>query len=184
VENSLIQVDDNNAGVPVEPLKAIIPLIQESIEEVRRIQMDLRPSTLDDLGILATISWFCREFQTIYSGIRIEQQIDIQEEDVPDPLKTIIYRLMQETLNNIAKHSEADLVLLSLRKADGTIDLAIKDNGSGFDLDDVLSVESAKRGLGLASMKERTELSGGSFSVESARGKGTTVRASWPRGKN
>jgi PAS domain S-box-containing protein len=184
VENSLIQVGDNNVRVPVEPLKAIIPLIQESIEEVRRIQMDLRPSTLDDLGILATISWFCREFQTIYSRIRIEQQIDIHEDDVPDPLKIIVYRVLQEALNNITKHSEADLVLLSLSKADSTIKLRIEDNGLGFDLEDVLSAESSKRGLGLASMKERTELSGGSFSVESAKGKGTTIRTSWPRGKN
>jgi len=58
--------------------------------------------------------------------------------------------------------------------------MAIEDNGLGFDLDNVLSVESPKRGLGLASMKERTELSGGSFSIESKKGAGTTVRASWP----
>jgi signal transduction histidine kinase len=179
VENSLIQVGKNNVGVPVEPLKAIIPLIQESIEEVRRIQMDLRPSTLDDLGILATISWFCREYQTIYSGIRIEQQIDIHEDDVPDPLKIVVYRVLQEALNNITKHSGADLVLLSLSKADSTIKLTIEDNGLGFDLDEVFSVESSRRGIGLASMRERTEISGGAFAIESVKGTGTTIRATW-----
>jgi PAS domain S-box-containing protein len=163
-----------------KPLESIIAMVQNGIEEIRRIQMALRPSTLDDLGILATISWFCREFQNIYSKIRIEKRIDIKEDEVPDPLKTIIYRVMQEALGNIAKHSGADLVRLSLRKAHGTIELAIEDNGLGFDLEGVLSVESSKRGIGISSMKERIELSGGSFAIESAVGTGTIIRASWP----
>jgi PAS domain S-box-containing protein len=180
VENSLKQIGDSKAGANVETLKSVSPLIQESIEEVRKIAMDLRPSTLDDLGILATINWFCREFQTIYSGIRIEKQIKIQEDEVPDALKTVIYRVLQEGLNNVAKHSEADLVRLSLRKTNKTIEMAIEDNGLGFDLDEVLSVENSRRGLGLASMKERAELSGGSFAIQSIKGTGSTIRASWP----
>jgi PAS domain S-box-containing protein len=179
VENRLRQVGGNNSEKSAQALEAIVPVIQKSIEEVRKIAMDLRPSVLDDLGILATISWFCREFQSIYSGIRIEQQINIQEDDVPDPLKTVIYRVSQEALNNVAKHSKADLVRLSLRKTDGAIELAIEDNGLGFDLKDLLSVEGIKTGLGLASMKERAELSGGSFTIESGKGTGTTVRATW-----
>jgi signal transduction histidine kinase len=87
---------------------------------------------------------------------------------------------MQEALNNIAKHSKADLVHLSLQKTDGTIELAIQDNGQGFNLMEVLSVEGSKRGLGLTSMRERTELSGGTFVIESTAGKGTTIRAEWP----
>ena len=180
VENTLKQTDKETARPIVKPLEAIIPVIQESIEEVRKIAMDLRPSVLDDLGILATIGWFCREFQTIYSGIHIEQQIALQENEVPDPLKTIIYRVLQEALNNVAKHSNADLVYLSLRKAADAIELAIKDNGLGFNLEEALSVENSRRGLGLSSMKERTELSGGSFAIQSVKGAGTTVRASWP----
>ena len=179
VENRLRQVGGNNSEKSAQALEAIVPVIQKSIEEVRKIAMDLRPSVLDDLGILATISWFCREFQSIYSGIHIEQQINIQEDDVPDPLKTVIYRVSQEALNNVAKHSKADLVRLSLRKTDGAIELAIQDNGLGFDLKDLLSVEGIKTGLGLASMKERAELSGGSFTIESGKGTGTTVRATW-----
>jgi PAS domain S-box-containing protein len=162
-----------------QPLEAVISMVQNGIQEVRRIQMNLRPSTLDDLGIIATISWFCREFQTIYAQIRIEKEIDIQEDEVPDPLKTIMYRVLQEALHNVAKHSQADHVRLSLRKTDSTLELAIEDNGLGFDLEDVLSVESSKMGLGLASMRERTELSGGSFAVESSKGKGTIIRAVW-----
>ncbi len=180
VENSLKQTDKSTA-MPGNTLEAVVPMIQEAIEEVRRISMDLRPSILDDLGVLATITWFCREFQTIYSGIRIQKQIDIQENEVPDHLKTVIFRVLQEALNNVAKHSKAELMRLYLRKTGGTIELAIEDNGLGFDLEDTLSVESTKRGLGLTSMRERTELSGGSFAIQSTRGAGTIVRASWPR---
>jgi len=179
-EKALGQLSQRASRKIRQPLEAIISMVQNGIEEVRRIQMSLRPPTLDDLGILATISWFCRQFQTIYSGIRIEQHIDIQEHDVPDPLKTVIYRVMQEALSNIAKHSQANLVRLFLRKADGAIELAIEDNGMGFDLEDVLSVESSQRGMGVSSMKERIELSGGSFAIKSATGAGTIIRASWP----
>lgn len=163
-----------------EILEGIVPIIQESIEEARRIQMDLRPSTLDDLGILATLAWFCREFHATYPGIHVERKIDIREDEVPDSLKTVIYRISQEALNNIANHSQADIVNLSLRKVEGRIELAIQDNGRGFDLEKVPSRESSGKGLGLASMKERTKLSGGSFIIESIRNKGTAIRASWP----
>jgi PAS domain S-box-containing protein len=161
-------------------LETLIPLVRESIEEVRRIQMDLRPSTLDDLGVLATLEWFCREYQKIYSHIRIEKEIGLQESDVSTLLKTVIYRLTQEALNNIAKHSKADLIHLSLRKKEDRIELVVKDNGMGFDLEEILSSERSKRGLGLDSMRERTELSRGTFEIETAPGGGTMIRANWP----
>ena len=179
VENTLEQREKGNTQAKDRSLDSIIPMIQQSIEEVRRIQMDLRPSILDDLGILATIGWFCREFQTVYSTIHVEKQISLQESEVSAPLKTVIYRVIQEALNNIAKHSRADRVHLSLSKLDGKIELAIKDNGVGFVLEDALSIESPKRGFGLSGMRERVELSGGAFWIESRKGSGTTVRASW-----
>jgi PAS domain S-box-containing protein len=160
--------------------EAIIPMVRESVEEVRRMQMDLRPSTLDDLGVLATLGWFCREYQKIYSHIHIKKEIGLQEDEISNTLKTVIYRLTQEAMNNIAKHSKADLIHLSLRRMENEIQLIIKDNGMGFDLEEILSSEGFKRGLGLSSMRERTELSGGAFTIESTPGKGTTVRASWP----
>jgi signal transduction histidine kinase len=161
-------------------LGAIIPLIKETIEEVRRMQMDLRPSTLDDLGVLATLGWFCREYQKIYSPIRVEKEIAIQENEVSTLLKVVLYRLTQEAMNNIAKHSHADLVRLSLRKQENKIEWSVEDNGMGFNLEEVLSSEGSKRGLGLSSMRERAQLSGGTFTIESTPGKGTSIRASWP----
>ncbi len=174
VENTLQQKERDKTRAKEKSLEAIIPMIQESIEEVRRIQMDLRPSTLDDLGILATLEWFCREYQKIYSHIRIEKEIGLQESEVSTPLKTVIYRVMQEAMNNIAKHSKADLLHLSLKKKDDRIELVVEDNGTGFDL------EKSKKGFGLGSMRERTELSGGIFTIESTPGKGTMIRIIWP----
>ena len=160
----------------------IIPMIQKAMEESRRIQMALRPSSLDDLGILPTLSWFCREFQKTYSSIHIKNQINIEEKDVPDILKTVIYRICQEAFNNIAKHSKAEVATLSLRKT-GQIELVIEDDGQGFNLGEKPSPANHMRGLGLTSMRERAELTGGSFAIESIHGSGTTIRLSWPLGR-
>jgi PAS domain S-box-containing protein len=158
---------------PGVTLEDVIPMIQNAIEESRRISMDLWPSVLDDLGILSAISWFCRQFEIVYSSISIEKQLDMQEDEVPVPLKVVIYRVLQETLNNIAKHSQADRVYISLWKQDGKIELTIEDNGIGFD------PETSRKGLGLVSMKERVEFSGGMLAIESDLGSGTTIRATW-----
>ena len=161
-------------------LESVVPLTRGAVEEVRRISRNLRPSSLDDLGVLATISWSCQEFCTLYAGIEIEEQIEIEEDQVPDSLKIVIYRVLQEALNNIAKHSGANLVRISLKATGGMIEMIIDDNGEGFEMEYILSDQRSDRGLGIASMKERTELSGGSFLIESCKGVGTTVRASWP----
>jgi len=179
LENVLNQMSGDGSRPRVKLLGDIVPLTQKAIEEVRRIVMDLRPSTLDDLGILPTISWFCRQFQDIYSGIRIDSAIDLEERDVPEDLKTVIYRVLQEALNNIAKHSGASRVRLSFRRWDNRVELVIEDNGTGFDLEEARSRESPETGFGLSSMKERTELSGGDFHLASNKGKGTKIRAAW-----
>ncbi len=179
LENRLQVMGKNSAPGNLQPLEGMIPMLQNAVEEVRQMQTDLRPPILDDLGILATLSWFCREYQRIYAGIKIETDLGIQESEVPVPLKTVIYRVLQEAMNNIAKHSQATRVHLSLGQKDGRIYLRVEDNGSGFDHRQVLSEERAGRGFGLTSMRERTELSGGSFFLHSRKGKGTVIQAYW-----
>ncbi len=154
-------------------LKELVPLVQHCSEETRRIYMDLRPSILDDLGIVATIAWFSRKFESIYSDIRIDKRIGVQEEDVPSALKIVIFRILQEALNNAAKHSGATVIDLTLRKPDDAVELIVEDNGAGFSLDE------PGEGLGLTSMQERVESSGGVFSIQSSQGKGTRIRALW-----
>jgi signal transduction histidine kinase len=179
VENSLRQLRNEADHRELKSLEAVIPLTQKTIEEVRRIVKDLRPSILDDLGILATINWFCREFQNVYADIRIKTKIYIQERDIPSLLKTVIYRILQEALNNVANHSRADLVQLKLEKSGNRINLKIQDNGLGFDLAKTISLKPSQRGFGLASMRERAELSGADFEIVSSAGKGTVIRVGW-----
>ncbi len=180
VEEALHNNRNGQAARLAESLEAVIPLVQETIEEARRIQSDLRPPMLDDLGIIATFSWFCRRFESIYTGIRVEKEITIQEEEVSDYLKIGLFRIAQEAMTNIGKHSGATLVHLGLRKVGGRLELTIRDNGEGFDPEGLYNGENLRKGLGLASMKERAEFSGGTFCFESSTGKGTVIKAAWP----
>ena len=180
IESVLDRLEEETDPSTLDTLRSLVSMLQDSIEDVRNTVMNLRPSILDDLGIIATTSWFFRQFQTIYSGIRVEEQIDVQETEVPDALKTNIFRVLQEATNNVAKHSKADRMRVALGKNEGAVELVIEDNGRGFDPRSVPTAEDGETGFGITSMKERTELSGGSFSIESKKGAGTTVRASWP----
>jgi PAS domain S-box-containing protein len=180
VESVVGEIDRDHSGGMAHSLELIIPVVQNAMEEARRIYTGLRPSVLDDLGIIATIRWFCREFQKTYERICIEQQVDMDEEEIPEPLKIVIFRIVQEALNNIARHSRAELVSLLLESKDGLLCLDIEDNGTGFDLHSALAESSHEKGLGITGMKERAELAGGAFSIETVIGIGTTIHASWP----
>jgi PAS domain S-box-containing protein len=179
VENALHLFTEGASQQGIETLTALVPRVREAIDEVRRIAMNLRPSTLDDLGILATMGWFCREFQAVYRDIRIEKQIDIREEDIPQPLKTAMFRILQEAMNNLAEHGRADVARIVLRKTDNRIELTVEDNGQGFNVEAAGLREGSCRGAGLVSMRERAEFSGGSFSLRSRPGAGTRVHVAW-----
>ena len=163
-------------GISIE---SVIDMVQANITEVRRLMTALRPSLLDDLGILATINWHCREFQSIYDYIKIEKELTVDESDVPDDLKIIIFRILQEAMYNISKHSEASQIFLFLGKNNGTLELSVKDDGKGFDYQGVLSDVSNNKGLGLIGMRERAEQSFGHFTLESTKNEGTRIRAVW-----
>jgi len=179
VEHILDKMDHGSREVPGDLSDVLVPLVQDAIEEVRNIYMGLRPSILDDLGIIATINWFSREFQNIHPHIRVQRRMDIQENEVPDGLKVVIFRVMQEALNNVARHSQADHVYISLLKKNASIEFAVQDNGDGFQPDEVDAVDYPDKGMGLFSMKERVELAGGSFAIQTGRGSGTLVRTSY-----
>jgi signal transduction histidine kinase len=164
-------------GMPV--LRGLIPKMQQEIEEVRRISMGLRPST-STTGIVPTIAWFCREFRGIYHNIQLDTRIDIEEHQVPSRIKAVVYRIVQEGLNNVVKHAQADTVCIELHHTTPTLVLRISDNGHGFDLNEITDQAASSRGMGLSSMKERAENSGGSLSIVSSRISGTSIQVSWP----
>ncbi|MFZ1613182.1 MAG: PAS domain S-box protein [Holophaga sp.] len=163
----------------VQALRSVVPVIQDSVEEVRRISMALHPLTLDDLGLITTIDWFMREFQRRLPAVKIEQRIELTDAAIPDPLKTNIFRILQEGLNNAAKYSQARRVGVGLRAEEDQIILEMEDDGVGFD-QATLRHPNAAGGFGLASMRERIELSGGELSILAAPGRGTRLRACWP----
>ena len=179
IENTIGELNAEGHAESTDALKNLVSMAQRAVEEVRRISKNLWPSILDDLGLLPTISWFCREFGEMHPHVRIERKMAVQEGSVPDALKITIYRILQEAMNNVARHSRASELSLSLKEEDGHLHLTIRDNGVGFDTDQTAPQEGLDRGLGLASMKERTELSSGRFSIESRPGSGTTILASW-----
>jgi len=158
-------------------LDPVVEYIQRTINDTRRMAMDLRPSILDDLGILSTINWFCRQYEETYKNISIDKQIMLEESDIVDSRKIVIYRIIQEALNNIAKHSGADTVCIMLRKIDENfIQLLIADNGCG------MSNDGASITTGLSGMKERVELTGGTFMLTNNEPKGVKIDIRWPSG--
>lgn len=177
LENALQNMENGNSDP--EPLRTIVSMTQDAINESRRIMTDLRPCLLDDIGIVATLAWLCRQFCAVHPDIGIERRVEIDEHDIPETLKIVILRIVQEAFHNIAKYSQAREVTLSLAKTDNAIRLAVKDDGIGFDPCSAGPKEDFSGGVGLTSMKERTEFSGGSFCVESQVGQGTTICATW-----
>jgi len=180
-ESALHRILTKQQEAAVAHLQSMTTMTQKAIEDVRRILMDLRPSILDDLGILPTINWFCREFQKVYDHIRIIKDIGLEEGDVPDHLKIVIFRVLQEAFNNVAKHSRSNCVTLRLVKTGSGIEMVIQDEGVGF-VPAGRGPDRETKGFGLAGMKERTELSGGKFEISSSRAGGTSVQALWPAG--
>jgi signal transduction histidine kinase len=178
VESTLVHME--RGTIKPGALEPLVPLIQHAIQEVRRIYTTLRPTLLDDLGIGATLNWYCREFLSLHPQLEIVKHIEVDETAVPEPIKIIIYRLVQDGLENVAVHSQATRVIVSLLKVDAGIELSVEDNGIGFHEVSEPSPQVNPTGLGLPSMKERTELSGGIFRCESVRGNGTRLVAFWP----
>lgn len=179
VEMILLERDQGKFELALSRLEQFVPSLQRSIEETRAIYMGLRPSMLETLGVISTLTWFCREFQRIYPTHHLELSVVLVEDDIPEPLKIVIFRITQESLNNIAKHSRAEWVDISLGKGGGGIELSIADDGVGFGPGET-GAQAEGRSLGLTGMQERAEATGGTLSIISKSGEGTTIRCVWP----
>jgi PAS domain S-box-containing protein len=177
VESALQACGENTRQLNGQYLKSVVEQLRDAIKEVRSISMGLRPSMLDDLGLVATIGWFCREFQSLYPAIRINKRVELEEFEIPDVLKVVVFRILQEALNNIGKHAGASAVSVELARTRGTLTLRIEDDGRGISSEDDFRVA---KGLGLSSMKERAKLSSGRFTVDTSHDTGTVVQVVWP----
>jgi signal transduction histidine kinase len=125
------------------------------------------------------IDWFCRRFEGDYPHIHIDKTLLLEEPDLPDALKIVIFRIIQEALNNVAKHSGVNSVTLRLGKENGAIEMKIRDNGRGFDVAEARESARISACVGLSSMTERARLSGGTLEIHSGE-TGTEIRVVWP----
>ena len=154
-------------------------LAEDVIKDVRRISSDLRPAMLDDLGVLPTIRWHTTNFMKNYN---MEVQLDVSDaaENLPDEIKLLMYRVVQESLTNVAKHANADNVQIILKEVEDVFLLEIIDDGVGFDEESIILPRQEGSGLGLLGMRERLRLVGGSIAIQSQLGKGTRIVARFP----
>jgi signal transduction histidine kinase len=180
LENCAVLLQAGSSYAAATNIRELTKKIQSVVEEVRRIAVDLRPASLDDLGVLATLSWFCREFRSMHGALQLESNVEVSEEEIPQAAKTAIYRIVQEAFNNAVSHGEARNVWLTLHAEDGYLELRVRDDGAGFEVGRFATVHPDGRGLGLASMRERAEAGGARFVLESKPGQGTTVLVRWP----
>ena len=153
-------------------------LVEKSVEIVHRFARELRPTVLDDLGLVPALQSFIKEFIQ-RTGIRINFMAFAKVDQLNSTQRTVLYRVAQSALANVHKHAHASHVKVSIRKLGGTIRLEIHDDGKSFEVQRVLLAKRHKR-LGLLGSRERVEMIGGKFSIESAPGQGTTVRAEIP----
>jgi signal transduction histidine kinase len=169
-----------------EPLDREIAYLVETIKETKRISANLRPTILDDLGLMATLKWYLRQFQRLYGNLQIHFNAEISEPEVPESMKIVIYRIVQEALTNAERHGDADQVWLYLRRTgdDRAISLTIEDNGRGFDFDEINAGKDPMSGYGLTAMRERCEIFGGTFRIDSVVDRGTRISARLPRNGN
>ena len=155
-------------------------LVEKSVEVVHRFAGELRPAMLDELGLIPTLLSFMKEFRK-QTGLQI--RFTSVTAGKIEPLcsvgKTMLYRIAQEALANVAKHAQASQVKVSIERLANAICMTVSDNGKSFDAGKIFSVKQP-RYLGVLGMRERVKTVGGTFSIESAPGKGTVIRAQIP----
>jgi signal transduction histidine kinase len=171
----LLRVPDHDGSMGA--LALAIGRIQEAAESIRTISMGLRPTILDDLGVVSALQWFCRTFAEIYPSLEVAEDFQVKNHEVPDRLATVVYRCAQEMLHNVAKHADATRVEVRLTMVDKTLDFQVRDNGKGIMLADA---ESPHRGSGLRNLRERAKMTGGKFHVDKADDGGTIAHLTWP----
>jgi signal transduction histidine kinase len=153
-----------------------ILITEQALEQVRNMSVDLRPSVLDDLGLVSALRWFL-DRQSRRTGFAGEFRAIGVETRLPANLETVCFRVAQESLTNVTRHAQATRVILEVRQADGELQLLIRDDGIGFNVDAARRRAAEGSSFGLLGMEERVVLAGGEFEIASAPKEGTEVRA-------
>ena len=175
----VVELSNFSAGLPPEAVPRLRghvdtmrKLVENTMGVVRNMALLLRPSMLDDVGLVPALRWQAREVSR-RSGMRVDIATGALPDELPDEHKTCIYRVVQEALHNCARHAEAHVCRVTLRHENGELLLAVQDDGRGFD-------RSEERGLGLLGIQERVKRLNGRFEVSSVPGKGTLLTVALP----
>jgi signal transduction histidine kinase len=178
IEDAMRRLEEGDAN-GVELLDDARGGLRRVLSEVQRFSTELHPSMLDDLGLLPTIEWYCRTYQQAHDGMRVERQLLVNEADLRDEVKLPMFRVLEEALSNVARHANATHVqVLLMRVSDGVL-LTVRDDGDGFDPAAVPPRSGGERGIGLASVRQRVEASGGQLTLEALPNGGARVTAAW-----
>jgi signal transduction histidine kinase len=161
----------------LEKVRALIKLIDMSVSTLRRIASELRPSILDDLGLVAAIEWQAQQFQG-RTGIVCVCDCVLDKVELTEEQSTAVFRILQEALTNVLRHAQATKVDIKTDKENGYFVVSVSDNGKGM----TESKKSEQQSLGILGMRERAHLVGGEVSITSAQGRGTVVTVRVPIG--
>jgi len=163
-------------------LRSVQALSAETLDQTYRLIFDLRPTTLDDLGLVPALRWFV-ETRLQPHGLKVELEAEEFRQRLPAEMETALYRVFQEGLSNVVRHARARHVQIRLAADATRFTGRIRDDGCGFDPQSVQGADAEGRGLGLLGMQERIELLGGQFTIDSAPGRGTELRIEIPLGE-
>lgn len=178
-----VRLETALANTPQEPARTHVAearaLASRSLDELQRLMHDLRPSVLDDLGLVSAIRWYA-ERHLASRGISVRFEASPPDLRLPYDLETALFRATQEILTNVARHADADMVLIQLSAHEGRLSLEVEDDGRGFNPAEVRPSPTNMRGLGLMGIRERVELFDGSVEFDSSPGQGTRVAINVP----
>ncbi|MBI4300727.1 MAG: GAF domain-containing protein, partial [Chloroflexi bacterium] len=157
-----------------ERLGQLRNLTADTLGEVRRLMLDLRPTLLDDLGLIPAISWYAENYLA-KANIKARVEAVNMKERLPQEVETNLFRIVQEAITNIMKHAEARTVEIKLARQDGLVHASIEDDGKGFDTSSLRRPSARGSALGIFGIRERVDLLGGTFNVSSSPGNGTRL---------
>jgi two-component system sensor histidine kinase DegS len=169
----------SNRGLVVDELRDLRQAVKGSLQEIRRIIFNLRPMTLDDLGLVPTIRRYLTELKEREDFV-VQLEVRGEEKRLINTYEVALFRLIQESVNNARKYAQAKQVSVSIITTETTIGVRICDNGKGFDLTKILAEAAGQASFGLLSMKERIELLNGKITIDTAIGSGTKITAELP----
>jgi signal transduction histidine kinase len=173
------QIIGQNPGLAQKQIGELKTMTMSAIDNLRQFVYDLRPSVLDDMGLVSALRWYVDQYVE-RTKLQVEFQVTGVKRRLPAQVETVLFRIAQEALNNVGRHSRATQVMVRLEFTEAQVALSVEDNGKGFVVDLVLGPNPERRSWGLLGVQERAELVGGKFKIESEPGRGTKLMVQVP----